>query len=287
MRILFAVSGNENSKNDIVEVILNEYQKTYKEIISYKRAFYYDAIINEIKQSKENRYDRIIISEDLEKNISDSHEAEDQILYRHMDEITDEAYKEDGTSIPIILICNDRRTERDAVIQQLFTLGIYNVLLGKERTIQNVCALIDRPRNKKMAKIAFNIDPKALQYKSGISQKKISDKELLSILKFFNINKSNTDKCVRGFSKLAREYNEEQLQIIINNLPIDVKIILEENSKEYLNIAKVSVKKKYEEQNKSTFESRDLTNKSNIGSSEVIIPNQMNRKSIFKKKNGN
>ena len=38
MRILFAVSSSENSKNDIVEVILNEYQKTYKEIISYKRA---------------------------------------------------------------------------------------------------------------------------------------------------------------------------------------------------------------------------------------------------------
>ena len=287
MRILFAVSSSENSKNDIVEVILNEYQKTYKEIISYKRAFYYDAIINELKQSKENKYDRIIISEDLEKNINDSHDAEDEALYTHMDEITDEAYKDDGTGIPIILICNDRRTERHTVIQQLFTLGIYNVLVGKERTIQNVCSLIDRPRNKRQAKIMYNLDPKALQYKIGNSQKKISDKELHSILKFFNINKSNIDKCVRGFAKLSREYNEEQLQIIINNLPLDVRILLEENSKEYLKVAKVSVRKKFDEQNKNTFEARDFTNKSSITGSDVIIPNQMNRRSIFKKKNGN
>lgn len=287
MRILFAVSSSENSKSDIVDVILNEYQKLYKEIISYKRAFYYDAIINEIKLAKENKYDRIIISEDLEKNISDSHDAEDQILYRHMDELTDEAYKEDGTGIPIILICNDRRSERDPIIKQLFTLGIYNVLTGKERTIQNVCALIDKPRNKKEAKIVYNLDPKGLQYQTETPQKKISDKELLSILKFFNINKGNIDKCVRGFAKLSREYTEEQLQIIINNLPLDVRIVLEENSKEYLKVAKVSVKKKYEEQNKNTFEARDLTNKSNMTSSDVIIPNQMNRKSIFKRKNGN
>lgn len=287
MRILFAVTSSENNKNDIVEVILNEYQKTYKEIISYKRAFYYDAIINELKQSKEHKYDRIIISEDLEKNINDSHDAEDESLYKHMDEITDEAYKDDGTGIPIILICNDRRSESDTVIQQLFTLGIYNVLIGKERTIQNVCALIEKPRNKKQAKIIYNLDPKALHYKTDNSQKKISDKELLSILKFFNINKSNIDKCVRGFSKLTREYNEEQLQIIINSLPLDIRILLEENSNEYLKVAKVSVKKKYEEQNKNTFEARDFTNKSNLTGSDVIIPNQINRRSIFKKKNGN
>ena len=46
MRVLFAVSNSEDSKGDIVDVICNEYQKEYKKIISYKRVFYYDAIIN-------------------------------------------------------------------------------------------------------------------------------------------------------------------------------------------------------------------------------------------------
>ena len=67
MRVLFAVSNSEDSKGDIVDVICNEYQKEYKKIISYKRVFYYDAIINEIRQSRDNKYDRIIISEDFEK----------------------------------------------------------------------------------------------------------------------------------------------------------------------------------------------------------------------------
>ena len=39
MRILFAVSNSDNGKNDIVDVILDEYQRVYKKIISYKRAF--------------------------------------------------------------------------------------------------------------------------------------------------------------------------------------------------------------------------------------------------------
>ena len=190
MRILFAVSNSENDNGDIVDVILNEYQKTYKKIISYKRAFYYNAILDEIRDTRntENAFDLIIISEDLEKNVSDSYEAEDLNLYNHMDEITDEAYKDDGTSIPIILLCSDRRSERDPIISKLFVLGVYNILLGKERTIQNVCSLIESPRNKKMAKILYNIDPAALKYTSSIKNNIISDKELISILKYFNIN---------------------------------------------------------------------------------------------------
>lgn len=287
MRVLFAVSNSENSKDDIVDIILNEYQKQYKKIISYKRAFYYDAIVNEIRQTRDNKYDLIVIGEDLEKNINDSYETEDANLYKHLDEITDEAYKDDGTGIPVILICSDRRSERDPIISQLFVLGIYNILIGKERTIQNVCALLEKPRNKKQAKILYNIAPKQLKYNSNVANSKIiSDRELLSIQKFFNVNKDNIDKCVKGFAKLAREYDDEQLQIIINNLPLNVKIVLEENSKEYGKVAKVSVKKLYDEQNKHTFESRDLSTRKGMVSSDVIIPGQSDKKGIFKKLNG-
>lgn len=289
MRILFAVSNSENDNGDIVDVILNEYQKTYKKIISYKRAFYYNAILDEIRDTRntENAFDLIIISEDLEKNVSDSYEAEDLNLYNHMDEITDEAYKPDGTGIPIILICGDRRSERDPIIKKLFVLGMYNILAGRERTIQNVCALIEKPRNKKTAKILYNIDPSVTKYENVNNlQKNISNKELLSIIKFFIVNKENIDKCVRGFEKLAREKNELQLQTIINNLPLEVRIILEENSKEYVRIAKVSVKESYKNEKKTTYESRDLTSKNNLNTSGVIIPNQDTKKGIFKKLTG-
>lgn len=106
-------------------------------------------------------------------------------MYKHLDEITDEAYKEDdGTAIPIILLGNDRRSERDLIISKLFILGVYNILLGRERTIQNVCALIEKPRNKKIAKIKYNLNPANLKYASANNESIINDKELLSILRF-------------------------------------------------------------------------------------------------------
>ena len=286
MRILFAVSNDENSKDDIVNVIVNEYQKTYKKIVSYKRAFYYEAIVNEIKETRdENRYDLIIISEDLEKNIKESYDNQDDNLFRRLDEITDEAYKEDGTSIPIILICSDRRSEGDPIIQQLFVLGVYNVLVGRDRTIQNVCALINKPRNKKEAKLMYGILPKKLTYKARANKSTISQRELMSIIKFFSINQDNVDKCVRGFSKIYKEYTEEQLQIIINNLPLSVRIKLEENSKEYVSVAKESVKQYQEKNSNSTLKEVILTNNTGV-SSGVIIPGQDRKKGIFKRSNG-
>lgn len=286
MRILFAVSNSDNGKNDIVDVILDEYQRVYKKIISYKRAFYFDAIIDEVQQTMDNRYDLIVISEDLEKGINESYDSEDENLYRHMDEITDEAYKEDGTGIPIILICRDRRSEQDPIIQQLFTLGVYNILVGKDRTIQNVCALIDKPRNKKRAKVLYNINPKGLVYKKEESKKVISNKELASIIRFFVTYQDQKEKCVRGFSKICREYSEDQIQEIIEHLPIDVRVVLEENSKEYVEHAKVSVKDIYK-QKTSSLQSRilDVPEAKNTAGKNVIIPNQMKKRGLLNKSN--
>ena len=286
MRILFAVSNSDNGKNDIVDVILDEYQRVYKKIISYKRAFYFDAIIDEVQQTMDNRYDLIVISEDLEKGINESYDSEDENLYRHMDEITDEAYKEDGTGIPIILICRDRRSEQDPIIQQLFTLGVYNILVGKDRTIQNVCALIDKPRNKKRAKVLYNINPKGLEYKKEESKKVISNKELASIIRFFVTYQDQKEKCVRGFSKICREYSEDQIQEIIEHLPIDVRVVLEENSKEYVEHSKVSVKDIYK-QKTSSLQSRilDVPEAKNTAGKNVIIPNQMKKRGLLNKSN--
>ncbi len=288
MRVLFAVSSSENSKDDIVDVIMNEYQKEYKKIITCKRAFYYDAIVNEVRETRDtNPYDLIVISEDLEKNIKDSYEAQDELLYKRMDDITDEAYKEDGTGIPIILICSERRSERDPIFSRLFVLGMYNILAGREKTIQNVCSLIEHPRNKKQAKMLYNINPKGLSYKSkSTSSDTIDQRELLSIVRFFNVNQNNTEKCVKGFAKISKEYSEEQIKTIVSSLPLTVRIKLENNSKEYVKIIKERVKKSAEENTRSTLQSVDLTDKKAGTSSSVIIPGQDKKKGIFKKISG-
>ena len=56
MKVLFAVSNEEVS-----EAIVKRYQKNYKEIISYKNVYYFNAILKELQKDK--NYDRIVISE--------------------------------------------------------------------------------------------------------------------------------------------------------------------------------------------------------------------------------
>ena len=89
----------------------------------------------------------------------------------------------------------------------------------------------------------------------------------------------------RGFAKISREYTDEQIQLIIKKLPLDVRIILEDNSKEYQKYSKVSVKRQVQ-QAENNFVSRDLDKDSGVDSSDVIIPNQVNRRGIFRKLNG-
>ena len=45
--VLFAVSNEE-----ISEAIVKKYQKNYKEIISYKNVYYFNAILKEIQKDK-------------------------------------------------------------------------------------------------------------------------------------------------------------------------------------------------------------------------------------------
>ena len=44
MKVLFAVSNEE-----ISEAIVKKYQKNYKEIISYKNVYYFNAILKELQ----------------------------------------------------------------------------------------------------------------------------------------------------------------------------------------------------------------------------------------------
>ncbi len=59
MKVLFAVSNEEISEN-----IVKNIKKEYKEIISYKNVYYFNAILKELQKDK--TYDRVVISEDLE-----------------------------------------------------------------------------------------------------------------------------------------------------------------------------------------------------------------------------
>ena len=145
MKVLFAVNND-----DISNAIVKKYQKEYKEILSYKSVYYFNAILKELQKDK--TYDRVVISEDLEPFANNNYDAIDKFLFDKLDNISDEAINERGKDTDIILICTDRRTKTDDILVKLFGIGIYNAILGQDRSIDEVCKLINRPRTKKNAK---------------------------------------------------------------------------------------------------------------------------------------
>ena len=99
MKVLFAVSNEKMS-----ESIVRQYQKEYKQIVSSKNVYYFNAILKELQRDK--TYDRIVISEDLEQYVNSDYEQMDNFLFSRLDSISDEASNLNGEDIPIILLCH-------------------------------------------------------------------------------------------------------------------------------------------------------------------------------------
>ena len=142
MKVLFAVNDEKSSA-----AIVKKYQKEYKEIISYKKVYYFNAILKELQRDK--TYDRIVISEDLEEFSSTSYEQQDKYIFERLDNISDEASNAKGREVPIIVICSERRTKSEELLVKLFGIGIYNAIIGNDRSVDQVCRLLNKPRSKK------------------------------------------------------------------------------------------------------------------------------------------
>lgn len=225
MKVLFAVS-DEN----ISESIVKEYQKQYKEIISYKNVYYFNAIIKELQKDKS--YDRIVISEDLEPFASNNYDTIDKFIFEKLDSISDEAIDTDGKDTQIILITTDRRNFGDSMLVKFFGIGVYSALVGQDKSIENVCELIKRPRTKKEAKQYYKIDSDDVNYQTE-NENDVSETEIQNILSHYKKLGKNTDKYVDSFNNIVSQYSDAQLKVIINFLPVSVKAVLEAESPKY------------------------------------------------------
>ena len=228
MKVLFAVN-DENISTSIVK----KYQKQYKEIISYKNVYYFNAILKELQRNK--NYDRVVIGEDLEEFTSTSLEQKDKFIFDRLDNISDEAVAADGSDIPIILICSERRTKSEDILVKLFGIGIYNAIIGKDRTTEEVCRLINKPRSKKEAKIYYKIDSENVIYEKE-NDSDVSEVEMQNILMHFKKLGNNEEKYAESFKNIVSQYTQEQLKVIIAVLPNNVKEVLSETSPEYQKI---------------------------------------------------
>lgn len=228
MKVLFAIN-NENVSEEIVK----KYQKDYREIISYKNVYYFNAIIKEMQRDRS--YDRIVISEDLEPFANNNYDTIDKFLFEKLDNISDEAAESNERDAQIILICSDRRSKSDSLLVKLFGIGIYSAIIGKDRSIEEVCRLINTPRTKKDAKLYYRIDSEDVSYQAE-NDTDVNENEIQSILKHYKSLGKNDDKYVESFNNIASQYTDAQLRIIIKFLPLNVKAVLEARSPKYQQI---------------------------------------------------
>lgn len=234
MRVLFAVNNEK-----ISEAITKKYQSMYKEIISGKNVYFFNAIIKELQKDKS--YDRIVIGEDLESYANNNYEVIDNFLYDKLDSISDEASNSREGDIPIILIATDRRERRDSLLAKLFSMGIYNVLIGQDRRIDNVCKLINMPRTKKEAKVYYGIDGEEVEYTDS-NMDTVKEEEIQHILNHYKKLGKNEDLYVKSFEEIAEQYTDTQLKLITKYLPLNVRAVLEERCPKYQQVMIGSVK---------------------------------------------
>ena len=262
MKVLFAVS-NENTS----QAIIKKYQSEYKQIISYKNVYYFNAILKELQKDK--TYDRIVISEDLEQYVNTDYEQMDKFLFDRLDSISDEASNSKGENIPIILICTERRNKSEQILVKLFGIGVYDALLGNDRSASEVCKLIKRPRSKKEAKIYYKIDTEDVTYEKD-DENDVSELEIQNILSHYKRIGNDEEKYVESFNSIANQYNDVQLKIISKCLPLNVRAVLEEKSEKYQEINSYN--------NKVSDKLRVEKSKAKAGTSEILLKNSKTRK---------
>ena len=284
MKVLFAVS-NDN----ITTSIVSKYQQKFKTIITSKNVYYFNAIIKELQNDK--NYDAIVISEDLEPMSNNNYEAIDKFLIDKLDSISDEASKPTGEDIPIIFICSDRRTKSDQLLRKLFSMSIYNALVGNDRSVSIVCNLINKPRSKKEAKKYYQIDDGDQVEYEPENDELVSETQIQNILSYYKKIGNNEKKCVAAFDSIAKQYDETQLRIIVKFLPMQVKAILESKSEKYQRLMSngtVLSNGKYNQYNDKATSSKKLNNldflekdldKPNL-TKPVVIPSTMGVKGI-------
>ena len=270
MKVLFAVN-NES----ISESIIKKYQQEYKEIISSKNVYYFDAITRELQKDK--TYDRIVISEDVEPFANNNYSVIDKFIFERLDSISDEAVSNNGQDIPIILICADRRTKSENILVKLFGIGIYSALLGQDRTISKVCELINKPRSKKEAKVYYKIDTDDVEYRTE-GEGDVNEVEIQNILNHYKKLGKNEEEYVRSFDNIAEQYTDAQLRVICKFLPLNVKAVLEENSKKYQELVTFGNMTSGEKQgkyvpNKDYHERKKANKKHNSDKLEIIEKN--------------
>ncbi len=222
MKVLFGFN-----KDDLAKSIAAFYGQKYGENLEQKTVYYFKNIIDEVRK---NDYDRVVILEELERFPINNYAQIDDYLFRNMDRITD-----DYEAKNIIFVASDRRRIGDEFLTKLFNLGIYNVLTGQDRVKSKVTELIHEPKTKRDVKHFYEKNIQSNIYQSS----EVSELEIQKILVYYRNLMGDTSKYAETFERVAEQYTNEQMRIIIKFLPPEVISVLEKSCQKYINILKL------------------------------------------------
>ena len=222
MKVLFGFN-----KDDVAKSIANFYEQKYNEKLEQKTVYYYKSIVEE---AAKNSFDRIVILEELEQFPVNNFAQIDEYLFKNLDRVTDEFDAKN-----IIFIASDRRRIGDDFLTKLFNLGIYNVLTGQDRIKSKVTEIIRTPKSKKDVKQYYEKSAGNNIYQSN----EVSELEIQKILVYYRNLANDSSKYVETFDRISEQYTSEQMRIIINFLPQDVRDYLAQNSEKYKNILQI------------------------------------------------
>jgi len=222
MRVLFALTGSENQEEKIVQT----YKEKYGENLEVASVYFFKSLIDTVKKSAP--FDRIIIHENFEAKGKKNKDVFDEYLFNNLDMLTDTDELRGAT---IIFLCGDHRKRDDKLLNSLFNMGIYNILIGSESTFSRVCELIKKPMTKKDAKRVLEVNVKNVTYEDP---NHVDESELRSIREYYAKNINNKEKIIAGFdNSLYEQYTIQKLRTIISFLPSEVRDILYVNSDKY------------------------------------------------------
>ncbi|MDD3303768.1 MAG: hypothetical protein PHP54_02510 [Clostridia bacterium] len=225
MKVLFGINND-----DTVKGIVELFEKKYNEKIEYKNVYYFKQFIQELSSGN---YDRAVVLEELEKFPTSNLAQIDDYLFKNIDSMTDVF-----DSKNIVYISSDRRKLGDEYLSKLFNLGLYNTLTGQDRTKGKVCERIKTPFQKIDVKKYYDNVAGQDVYKSA----EVSEIEIQRIITYYQNQNGATEKYNEIFDRVAAQYTDEQLKVIINFLPVDVRQHLSFNNEKYksLNVADVA-----------------------------------------------
>ena len=237
MKILFGINND-----DTVKGIVEFYEQKYQEKVEYKNVYYFKQFIQELSSGE---YDRAIILEELEKFPTNNYAQIDEYLFKNIDAMTD-VYDAKN----IVYVASDRRKLGDDFLAKLFNLGIYTVLTGQDRTKGKVAAGINKPYQKIDVKKYYD----KVSGENIYNASEVSEIEIQRIISYYRNQNGVPDKYNEIFDRIAAQYTDDQLKVIANFLPADVKQYLSFNNEKYksLNVGVVEVENETEVESSTT-----------------------------------